>query len=177
MKQLMFFALRDDLIPLITAVEAKSYLKYVASGAHEDAGCTAWRSALELPQLGEADADSSTACSSFLVLGAATDVVERKIVTNDGKHVTLLDQLSNPDSVTFTPGGRRNSAIISGRISTATDTAASQALMKGFSSAMRKHFVKIKAFYVGPKAERLLDSGTRLTYALQSPPEYDLSRS
>jgi hypothetical protein len=177
MKQLMFFALRDDLIPVITAVEAKTPLKYVVGGAYEDASIGAWRSGLELPQLGTADADSSTACRTFLVLAAGTNVVERKIVRNDGKHVTLIDQLLNPDSVSFTPGGLRDSAVISGRIATATDTGIPQALMKSFSSAMRKHFVRINAFYVGPEAERLFESGTRLTYALQSPPEYDLSRS
>jgi hypothetical protein len=49
-------------------------------------------------------------------------------------------------------------------------------LQRTFDTAIRKHFVKISAFFVGPAAEALLDSGCRLTAAEQSPPEFDLRR-
>jgi hypothetical protein len=46
--------------------------------------------------------------------------------------------------------------------------------MRRFESAFKKHFVKIGAYWVGPSAKRALDSGTRLTIAEQSAPEFDL---
>jgi hypothetical protein len=45
----------------------------------------------------------------------------------------------------------------------------SSELLRLVRSLMRKQFKKIKAFYVGQAAERMLDSGKRLTMAVQSP--------
>ena len=42
------------------------------------------------------------------------------------------------------------------------------------SRETKKSFNKIRAYYVGPGAERLLRAGFRLTDAVQSPPSYDL---
>ena len=39
-----------------------------------------------------------------------------------------------------------------------------------------KYFKKIKSYYVGPDAARLLDEGCRLCPTEKSTPEYDLSR-
>jgi hypothetical protein len=89
-----------------------------------------------------------------------------------------MDQLLNPDSVTLTPGGTRGANIvIAGRVATASDSVASADLMKAFETAFRNTFGKIKAFRVGPEAERLLDSGARLTVATQSPITLDLTRT
>jgi hypothetical protein len=46
--------------------------------------------------------------------------------------------------------------------------------MSRFASAIRKRFKKHKSYYVGPAALAMLVEGSRLTDALQSPPEYDL---
>ncbi len=43
-----------------------------------------------------------------------------------------------------------------------------------FAAAVRKCFRKVKGDYVGPNAVVLWNSGTRLTQAVQSPPEFDL---
>jgi hypothetical protein len=48
--------------------------------------------------------------------------------------------------------------------------------MKVFKSETKKRFRKIKTFYVGQEAERMLDEGKRLTAAAQSPQWMDLSR-
>jgi hypothetical protein len=65
--------------------------------------------------------------------------------------------------------------LLAGSIGTASETQASQALMKRFQAAFKKTFSKVKAYYVGPKALTLLKSGTRLTISAQSPPEFDLT--
>jgi hypothetical protein len=78
--------------------------------------------------------------------------------------------------VEFKPGGIWNEdVLLHGRIATASESQISQALMKRFQSAAKKTFSKVKAFYVGPKALVLLDSGKRLTISAQSPREFDLT--
>jgi hypothetical protein len=87
-----------------------------------------------------------------------------------------VDQLRNPDSVTFTPAGIwDDDVILHGRVATASDSEASQALMRRFHVAIKKGFAKVKAFYVGPQAMELLKAGKRLTIAAQSPREFDLA--
>jgi len=48
--------------------------------------------------------------------------------------------------------------------------------MRLFSRTIRKHFTKIKVFWVGPEAMIGFRSGYRLTIAEQSPPEFDLQQ-
>lgn len=52
-----------------------------------------------------------------------------------------------------------------------------KAIQSAFSNAIGKLFVRVSAFRVGPNALKMLDSGGRLTIAVQSPPQYDLRRS
>ena len=88
-----------------------------------------------------------------------------------------MDQLANPDTVTLTPGGVwTQDIVLYGRVATASDSKASQELMRRFACAIKKQFTKIRAFYVGPKARELLDKGKRLTIAAQSPRDFDLVR-
>jgi len=87
-----------------------------------------------------------------------------------------IDQLKNPDTITFSPGGLwNNDILLHGRVATASQSKSSQALMKRFKAALQKTFVKVKAFYVGPQALMLLKNGQRLTISAQSPREFDLA--
>ena len=66
--------------------------------------------------------------------------------------------------------------LLRGEIRTAFKSSTAGTLQRAFDTSVRKHFVKIKAVYVGKQAEELLDSGYRLTGAEQCPEEYDLTR-
>jgi hypothetical protein len=46
----------------------------------------------------------------------------------------------------------------------------------GYRNAVRRRFVRVGAYWIGPEAAGLLDAGNRLTAAVQSPREYDLVR-
>jgi hypothetical protein len=88
-----------------------------------------------------------------------------------------VDQLANPDSTVLRHGGLfKENVLLQGEVRTAYKTKVAQRLQRAFDAAIRKHFVKIQAFYVGPAAGVLLDSGCRLTAAEQCPPESDLRR-
>ncbi len=93
MKQIHFFALREDLLPIIELVESKGELKYAVTGNYlkdelKD-GIRVYSTAAELPNLGTAEGDSSTLCESFLVCEAEADIKPRCFQGNDGERVCV----------------------------------------------------------------------------------------
>jgi hypothetical protein len=176
MKHVLLFALKDDLLPMLELVESKGALKYARMGnfARQEIkdGISVFDTGAGIPNLGKASADSTAACEAFLVCEGDTPVNLRNV---QGERV-CVDQLANPDSVEFRPGGIWNEdVVLHGRIATVSDSEISKALMKRFQAAVKKTFSKVKAFYVGPKALALLESGKRLTISAQSPREFDLT--
>jgi hypothetical protein len=176
MSQVLFFALKGDLLCIIDLVESKGALKYARMGnfaRHEiKDGISVFDTGAGIPHLGKASADSTAACEAFLVCERETQINLRPV---QGERV-CVDQLANPDSVVFAPGGIWNEdVVLNGRIGTASDSAISKALMKRFQAAVKKTFSKVKAFYVGPTALVLLKGGKRLAGAVQSPRELDLT--
>jgi hypothetical protein len=67
--------------------------------------------------------------------------------------------------------------LLAGRVGTASNSEESQKLMKRFHSAIKRRFIKVKAYWVGHGALELLRSGNRLTIAEQSPREFDFTVS
>ncbi|TIT19999.1 MAG: hypothetical protein E5W70_23130 [Mesorhizobium sp.] len=176
MKQIHFFALKDDLLPVLEAVEREISIKYILMGHFPETEFGSFSNRMQIPALGQSTTESASSGRSFLVTGHAVPIEVRPIKTPSGTRYSL-DQLSNPDTVTFSPGGRwTEDVVINGRVATVSDTPLAQELMKTFNRAFKKQFSKIKAFYVGPGAAILLDAGKRLTAAEQSPREFDLTR-
>jgi hypothetical protein len=111
-----------------------------------------------------------------LVCDRATNVNVRAFKGNGGIDRFCVDQLLNPNTVTFTPAGVWNEDILlDGRVATVSQTPASQELMKRFQKAITKYFTKIRAFYVGPEAHAMLKAGKRLAIGADSPREFDLA--
>ena len=91
-----------------------------------------------------------------------------------------MDQFYNPDTITFSPGGRwTEDVLLYGRFATVSAFFSDYAkrLMNRFRYQSEKHFVRVRGSYVGPGAMALLKAGKRLTIAQQSPREFDLSLS
>lgn len=104
-------------------------------------------------------------------------VVSPTQVQGEDKPRWAIDQLANPDSTVLWHGGLwRPDVLLSGRVASNSKTASSQSLQRAFDTQIKRHFSRIKAFYVGEEAAQLLDSGARLTTSVQSPLEYDLTR-
>ncbi|MCI0392742.1 MAG: hypothetical protein MOB07_28760 [Acidobacteria bacterium] len=176
MKQILFFALKDDLTSVIEVVEANIQIKYVQMGVFDTPETETFLSGFELPNLGKADSDSASTCMSYLVCRRDTPVNVRSFEDMDGVSRFFVDQLSNPDTVVFTPAGLwDDDTLLHGRVATLSESELSQEIMKVFGAAFRRKFTKLKAFFVGPKALTLLQSGKRLTISAQSPREFDLS--
>jgi hypothetical protein len=174
MRQILFFALKNDLIPVFEAVERSRPLKYVLMGWFPEAYSETFAHGIEIPNLGKASASSAINCESFLVTERSEPIKAEPVYPPTGKRFSI-DQLLNPNTVTFTPAGIWSDEIIlNGRVATASDSKLSQELMRTFHSAIKKHFRKVRAFWVGAQAFALFEVGKRLTISSQSPPDFDL---
>ena len=172
--QIRFFATRSDLLPVLQAVEEQKDIKYVLFDWSEREEPVSYSKATELPDLGKASAESSVVSTTFLMCPRGEIIKARQV----GESVYAFDQLVNPNTITFTPGGLWDKdVLISGRFASASEVSFSVELLRLLGSLVRKRFKKIKAFYVGEEAEQMLDRGKRLTMATQSPRTFDLSRN
>jgi hypothetical protein len=176
MKQINFFALKEDILPVLEEFEAAGPVKYVPKGTTNSPNYSIFRHGMALPNLGSASNVSAINSVSFLVGAEDAEINLRTLSAIDGKSRFAIDQLQNPDTITFSPGGLwNNDILLHGRVATASESKVSQALMKRFQTALKKTFVKVKAFHVGPQALTLLKNGKRLTISAQSPQEFDLT--
>lgn len=179
MKQIHFFALKEDTLPVLNLVEEKGRLSYHLTGNYIaktfNSECRVYSCGKDIRDLGTANGYSSTLCDTYLVCDSGTTVSQRHIQGNNGIERICIDQLENQDTVTFTPAGRWQDAILNGLIATASDSIRSQAIMKLFYNAIRKSFTKVNAFWVGPAALTCFHGGQRLTSSEHSPRVYDLA--
>ncbi len=173
MSRVNFFAAGDDLLAVYAAVDTAMPLRYVRMGHVVGHGFEEYAKGSDLPGLGMANFASSSLCTTFLVMNADMPVVLREIPGTDRK---AIDQMYNPDSVTLHPAGTwGDRAVLSGCVATAYDSVVTRALIGCFRKAIRRHFTKVRAFYVGPAAMALLHQQARLTAAIQCPIEGDLT--
>jgi hypothetical protein len=177
-KRLLFFATEKDLLPLFTEVERVHALNYIRMAPSYSNAAEAYSSGANLPNLGRASASAAGTSNEFLVVMSGHRVVARRVIGDNGKAIYFFDQLENPASITFSPGGLwEETVLLHGRVATVSEEAASQSLMSLFEKSLRKGFRKIKAYWVGPEAERLLDAGTRLTISAEASRDFDLTRT
>jgi hypothetical protein len=173
--QIHFYALTEDILPVLAAIEGRTALKYTRMGNFETKAIDEFHSGGSLPNVGIANNDSAINCDTFLVSKAALHIEIRVIADSGNKNRYCVDQLLNPDTVTFSSGGSWDArTILYGRLATVSDSTTAQELMGLFRKGIRGLFGKVKSFYVGPRALDVGKNGGRLTPALQCPPNMDL---
>jgi len=173
-KRIQFFALKSDILLVLSEMERKTSLHYVLTGHFPSMSLPKWMWGGELPDIGFADGDQHIQCSAYLVARSGT-VIHARPIEVLGVQQFSVDQLLNPDTVVFTPAGeRKHNIIIAGSFTTLSDSRPAQSIMRLAVRTIKRHFTRINAFWVGPEALARFRTGTRLTYAEQSPPEYDL---
>ncbi len=173
-----FFATADDLLPVLLSVEARHAVTYTPFDHVYEPRADHFLTVRDIPTLFQPQPfESAGSGPAYLVTEAGTEVVLRQLSHYEGRDRWSVDQLANPDSTVLRHGGMYgDNVLLQGEVRTAYKTKVAARLQRAFDVAIRKHFVKIGAFYVGPGAEALLDSGCRLTAAEQCPPESDLRR-
>jgi hypothetical protein len=174
--RLHFFAVRDDLLALLATAERRGPLTYTRTGNFDRVVCDRFDRGPEIPGLGQAVADSASAGDAFLVTTPDVPVRLRSLDTASGVRRYCIDQLINPDTVVFSPGGMwGQGVVVCGRVATVSDTAIARGIMSRFRSGLKKSFHRVRAYWVGPEALALLRAGHRLTASARSPREFDLA--
>ncbi len=173
-----FFATASDLLLVLLNVEAKHAVVYTPFEHVYEPSVEHFHTAQGLPTLFKTQPyESAVRGPTYLVTEAGTEVSLRQLSRHEGKDRWSVDQFANPDSTVLRHGGLfKDGILLSGEVRTACKTTVALRLQRSFDEAIRKHFAKIQAFFVGPAAEGLLDSGCRLTTAEQCSPEFDLRR-
>jgi hypothetical protein len=144
-------------------------------GNNPEIATVEYESSLAIPNMGVATSDSAATCEEYLVT-RKDEKIQTRVLRGKSGHLYLVDQLANPNSITFSPGGFRGSVLLHGRVATVSDEGDAKDLMNAFAREIRRSFRKVRAFWVGPEAETLLDSGVRLTMSVHAAPEFDLSK-
>jgi len=171
------FATRNDLLDLLNEVEATRPIHYAEAGMFDSPELMVYPSALNIPSLGEIHVQESVQGRILLIADAAVQFVVRPVPQRRGGTRFAIDQKLNPDSVALFPGGQFDShTLLAGNFGTCTDSEASSSLLGTVEASIRKRWVEIKSYAIGPEAASVLDAGGRLTANLRSPSEYDLQR-
>ncbi len=166
-RQIELFATRADLETIVSDVKSQRDIQFVPVGMSESDAVIV----LESPTC------AATTATAFLALDRGQPVRTRSAPQKSGSIRFVVDQIENPGSVVVRHGGLVDKTILlAGQIGTVSSDTRSIHLFAAFSKAIRRRFVKIKSYWIGPEAERLLDSGVRLTPHPGSPVEYDLRR-
>lgn len=114
--------------------------------------------------------------SNYLITPAAEPVIVRSTPHCSGSVRYALDQSTNPKSICLLHGSFYSERVLlDGRVCTVSDDPTSLQLYRVYSSAVAKHFGRVRAYYVGPHAFEFLRSGYRLTIGADSPTDFDLA--
>lgn len=176
MSSIYLFAAEDDWLPVFDRVESRDAVEYVAAGVFSVDQLTVFSSGAALPNRGRATAQSVTASPGYLAARVHGAVRTEAVTANDGVTRYYVTQGDNPLTIEVNLGGDwHDGVLIAGRIATISDSVESQALYRQFGSALRHHFVQVRAFLVGPAAHRRLLAGWRLTVAANASRELDLA--
>lgn len=172
--QIELFCSTTDFLSVLDSVYEQLPLSFAVAGLFKTADVHVFHSPSEISAV---IANSTKHPLSFLAVGAAEAVKVREVPQRKGHSLYAVDQLVNQGSVVLRPGRAIDERILlAGQIGTASEAPESLTLFSTISKVTRKHFVKVRSYWVGPEAVRLLDAGGRLIATSKAPPEYDLKR-
>ncbi|MDM5272198.1 hypothetical protein PGH07_08395 [Sulfurovum sp. zt1-1] len=177
-KAIIFFATKDELIDIIEEAFLDIDFKLYRIDDIQNNEAEVYQSIEEVPDIGISIAGNHVLDKRYLLIPSNQEMAIESIALKKGGFNYNADQGNNPDSVLFEPGGvyKDYEAIISGQISTISESEWSLKLFNNLSSKIKKKFTPIKSYYVSKNAEVKLDEGIRLTAAVNRPTLYDLKK-
>lgn len=176
-RQLMFFALFEDLEPLVKDIENRLDIQYFKSGMHESENIIQYNSIYEIPNAGFTSSGDWNKIDSYLVVKKNTLLNIREIQQKTGAIKFAVDQMINPNSIEIKLGGiytEKENVIVAGRVATISNDDDSDELYKVFTKLFKKEFKKNGFFYVGKFAQEGLQKGWRLVTNEKLSKEFDL---
>ena len=176
-KQIHIFATKKDLVESLGKIEAEREFTYYPCGLFDSPEVSKFKSLLEWQHLGIHKTKDHVTGDRFLVLNCQVALKIREVPQKKGGVKYAIDQLLNPSSIVFAPGGfYQDNYLITGHIGTASDDSDSIELYNFFCKRFTKGYSKVKAWSVGPDALKLLGNSLRfITGSVSQNPIYDLS--
>jgi hypothetical protein len=173
----LYFATEQDIAPVLRDIDAIGGFKLVLRGLFDEPAPQVFNSLEEIPSPGRVESGDAVHLPQYLVLSAGTSVNVRSVPQRRGGTKYAIDQIKNPDTISFQPGGVWTEGIlVRGELGTASHSSRSASLYRLFRKPFRKRFTPIQSCLVGDQAALLLDQGWRLTHDSGVSTEYDLRR-
>ena len=171
-----FFATEDDLVEVLEAVASKNSFQFIRTDNIKNKVPWTYKSVTSIKDISLTEFGDHVRGKNYLLIHSMKEPNTRQVEQSKGGVKYFLDQLSNPESVEFRPGGIFGDfeCIIDGQIGTVTDNEWSTELYKALLTEFKKQFTKIRSFYVGKNAKDKMDEGVRLTTNAKAPSDYDL---
>jgi len=174
--QVNFFATKADLESLLRVIEMKQELQLVRAGLFDvpiqNRALTLLDSSLGIAVKGDNNQEAA-----YLIANRLDSIQIRAIPQHGGGTKYAVDQQASLKTIVFRPGGVFNEkCMIAGQAGTISEKPTPLAICQLFNKRSNRQFDKIKSFYVGKEAGKLLEKGWRLTSSVKSPPLYDLTR-
>lgn len=173
-----FFATRSDMVPGIERIESERRLKYALCDEYDLSDVPTVSSLLALDDLGSSRTGKAIDAPMFLVTPHDEPIKVETIERPRSKTRYAVTQEGNPRSIVIALSGLYQEAIlVPGKVGSVSDHPEAIALYKYVVRELTRGFVKVRMYFVGPEALRMMDEGRRLvTIGIRSPPEYDLRR-
>lgn len=175
--QIMFFATTADIVSVLSALEVAESLQYTRAGLFNTNRPQCYLSYVDIPEFGRTTHPNAVGNPMYLLSSPEVRIKVRNVPQKSGGVLFAIDQLENPGSIVFRPGGwYGNDVILYGMVGTVSQTAESKRLYVLAAKIVRKHFTKQQEFFVGHEARVAWNAGARLTIGASSPLEFDLKR-
>jgi len=174
-KQLLFFATKDDIIQVFKILENTKSFHFVLLNNIPNGVPYIYSSITELENLSISMFGDTNQEKAYLIIQKNISPIIRKVEQYNGEIKYIIDQYSHPDSILFKAGGIFGDfeCIISGQISTISNTEWSQKMYASLSKEIKKQFKKSKPYYIGESISNKLKNNIRLTSDVRTPIEYD----
>ena len=172
-----FFGTRTDITAWFLSVEAKIPLKYVEYGLFDTFENKEYDAISGIEDLGFCLTGNPVLNVRYLILEKNTDIIVREISQRSGGVKFAIDQLKNPKSLVFSPGGMyEEQYMLFGSLSTTAVHEESRQLFRFVSSNAKHTFKKVKGtkYWLGIDAEALKVSRRFITFNVNQPQSEDL---
>ena len=123
-KQTMFFALSDDLLPVLEEIERDFDIEYVLMGRFEANHAERYSSLSEVPNIGMTDWGSWAGLDRGFMIIPKDSLCIEEFPLSKGGAVFLVDPKMNPASIELTTGGiytKKGKVLVAGRVATNSD--------------------------------------------------------
>jgi hypothetical protein len=172
--QFHIYATRSDILAVLSEVEAWSPIKYVRAGYADTRLPETYATAADIPELGKTRAENWGAATRYLILPKQDDAVAEEKVFDGIVRYEVFAGI-NPTAVELSPSGiLREGFLMYGRVASMDMTAEAKRMQRKMSSICKRRFRRVGYALVGGEAYHLLESGWRLSQAVQNPAEYAL---